>query len=114
MAGIEFGLRGLMCFEQTKCSIVCSSVCAHESSCAERVSWYRPGSVRLDTQRLNKVNTALLPSGKDRRRKEEGKTRKKKKYRVRQHKRDSRSSNITEYFPNNRSCTVLDKPTVTK
>ena len=37
MAGIEFGLRGLMCFEQTKCSIVCSSVCAHECSCAERV-----------------------------------------------------------------------------
>ena len=34
MAGIEFGP---MCFEQTKCSIVCSSVCAHECSCAERV-----------------------------------------------------------------------------
>ena len=77
------------------------------------MSWYRPGSVRLDTRRLNKVNTSLLPSEKDRRRKIR-RTRKRKKCRVRQHKRDSRSSNITEYFPNNGSCTVLDKPTVTK
>ena len=79
------------------------------------VSWYRPGSVRLDTRRLNKVNTCLLHSEKDRRRKRRRRTRKKKKKcRVRQHKRDSRSSNITEYFPNNHRFTVLDKPTVTK
>ena len=37
-----------------------------------RKSWYRPGSVRLDTRRLNKVNTSLVHSEKDRRRKEEG------------------------------------------
>ena len=36
------------------------------------ISWYRPGSVRLDTWRLNKVNTSLLHSEKDRRRQEEG------------------------------------------
>ena len=47
MAGIEFGLRGLMCFERTKCLIVCSSVCAHECSCAERVHTTKrpPGSL---------------------------------------------------------------------
>ena len=78
-----------------------------------QLSWYRPGFIRLDTRRLNKVNTSLFHSENDRRRKEGEQER----------RRSAELSNTKETlgvptslntFPNNRSCTVLDKPTVTK
>ena len=70
------------------------------------VSFYRSDSVRLDTRRLNNTSSLHRESKHKKRRErraEPGNT-----------KETPRSSNIPEQFPNNRCCTLLDKPTVTK